>query len=202
MDLATQLVGNIKKQSSIAALDTTVRQAKVLELRRNGLTYEQIYLALVNMFGSNMLPDGYSDKSARDDLDKAVKAFQTDLFEDTQTIVMLELQRLDQMFLVAYGMALNGDMKAMDRALKIMERRAALVGLDKPKEVKISDWRSEIIELMKSGKISFEQVRNELGDSIAIDLARQGNISIPESGDFVEAEFNEPIELMAASSSS
>jgi phage terminase small subunit len=44
--------------------------------------------------------------------------------------------------------------------------------------VKVEDWRSEIIGLLKDGKISPEQVRKELGDGIAEELFNASGLSI------------------------
>lgn len=48
-------------------------------------------------------------------------------------VQQMELQRLDKLWSVAYEQAEAGDLQAVDRCLKIMERRSSLLGLDAPK---------------------------------------------------------------------
>jgi hypothetical protein len=49
-----------------------------------------------------------------------------------QAVIEMELDRLDAMFLAIAGRAATGDVAAIDRALRIQERRAKLLGLDAP----------------------------------------------------------------------
>jgi hypothetical protein len=49
---------------------------------------------------------------------------------------LLELARLDDLFTVMYRQAMDGSRLAVDRCLRIMERRAALVGLDAPLQIR------------------------------------------------------------------
>lgn len=50
--------------------------------------------------------------------------------DDVEEVVNLELQRLDALQLVAWRRAKEGDLAAIDRILKIMERRSSYLGLD------------------------------------------------------------------------
>jgi hypothetical protein len=50
----------------------------------------------------------------------------------------LELQRLDALYLVAYAEVEDGNIPAIDRCLRIMERRAKLLGLDAAEKVEHS----------------------------------------------------------------
>lgn len=54
--------------------------------------------------------------------------------EDAEEIVALEMARLDALQLVAWKSAREGDTRAMQTILKIMERRAKYLGLDKAPE--------------------------------------------------------------------
>ena len=47
-------------------------------------------------------------------------------------LLALELSRLDGLLAKVYPMAAQGDLQAVDRVLKICERRARLLGLDAP----------------------------------------------------------------------
>ncbi|MFF8769120.1 hypothetical protein [Kitasatospora sp. NPDC015120] len=60
----------------------------------------------------------------------------------------VEDARLDRMFLVAYRKAVkDGDLPAIDRALRIMERRARLLGLDQPAKTEVTGQDGGPIEL-------------------------------------------------------
>jgi len=60
----------------------------------------------------------------------------------------LELERLDVMLLALWRRVQNGDERAIDRALKIEERRAKLLGLDAPiRAVTLEDIEREIARL-------------------------------------------------------
>jgi hypothetical protein len=47
----------------------------------------------------------------------------------------LECERLDRLLLAVWSRALSGDLDALDRALALMKRRAALLGLDAPRKI-------------------------------------------------------------------
>jgi hypothetical protein len=51
--------------------------------------------------------------------------------DDVETVVDMELARLDALQLVAWRRAKDGDLSAIDRILKIMERRSQYLGLDR-----------------------------------------------------------------------
>lgn len=100
------------------------RMARAIQLREQGATYEQISTTL-----------GVSKKRAYEDVRDALKEITREPAED---LFKIELQRLDRLWQVAFKAALSGDMTAMDRAIKLIDRRAKLLGLDAPKELKIN----------------------------------------------------------------
>lgn len=106
------------------------RMAKALQLREQGGTYEQIGRVL-----------GISLSRAYQDIEEALKEITR---EPAEHVLKVELRRLDRLWQVAYQESLKGDMKAMDRAIKIMERRARYLGLDSPQQLKIA---SEEVDL-------------------------------------------------------
>ena len=94
------------------------RHLQALELRKAGVTYEVIAGQL-----------GYATASgARKAVVSALKAT---LREPAAELRELELARLDAMLLPLWRPVQAGDEKAVDRALRIMERRARLLGLDR-----------------------------------------------------------------------
>ena len=100
------------------------RQLQALELRKAGASYEAIAERL-----------GYADRSGAY---RAVKAALTlTLREPAAELRSLEAERLDAMLLPLWRRVQTGDEKAVDRALRIMERRARLLGLDAPASVEV-----------------------------------------------------------------
>jgi len=121
--------------------DTAARDGEACRLRTQGLTYAQVAAQL-----------GYHDAShARQGVERAMTAT---LSEPAEALRQLELLKLDQMSAVAWrvldtphplisagknmmfdGVALTDPMPtlhAIDRLLRIAERRAKLCGLDSP----------------------------------------------------------------------
>lgn len=94
------------------------RMADALKLREGGATYHQIADQL-----------GISYAQAYADVQDALKEITREAAED---VLEIELMRLDNLFRMAYVKARKGNLKAIDTALKVMDRRARLLGLDKP----------------------------------------------------------------------
>jgi len=102
-----------------ARIHAAERQARALELRKAGATFQQIADQL-----------GYANRAAA--RNAVMRALQSIIGEPAQELRQLELERLDAMMLGLWPRARKGDEAAVDRVLKIMERRAKLLGLDTP----------------------------------------------------------------------
>lgn len=155
-------------------LTTAQRDAQAAELRAAGHTYAQIAEQL-----------GYSDKSAAH---KAVeKILRETVSEPAEAVRKLELERLDTLWravmavlkrkhlTVSHGKVIHHEdepleddapvLQAVDRALRIQERRAKLQGLDSPARV----------------SVDAENLGNEIGALINA-LARAGEDDDPDDG--------------------
>lgn len=106
---------------------------EVVRLRIAGATYENIGKKL-----------GCSTGGAQRACVRALRRSIEHLRESVDELVEMEDQRLDQMLLVLWPKVLEGNLSAMDRALKIMDRRAALRGVDAPKRVVGADGQTPI----------------------------------------------------------
>lgn len=96
------------------------RAVMAFELRKAGATYELIAEKL-----------GYaSPNSARNAILNRIQRYYKANEEEVSEIVGLELARLDQLQLICWQEAKDHNLSAVDRILKIMERRAKLLGLD------------------------------------------------------------------------
>lgn len=94
------------------------------ELRKAGADYDTIADRL-----------GYKDgRSARAAILQRIRKYYAANTEAVEEIMALEMERLDHLQLVCWRMAKDGDLSAVDRILKIMERRAKLLGIDKQVE--------------------------------------------------------------------
>jgi hypothetical protein len=112
-------------QKSSKRLSVAERQRQALELRRAGATYDQIAVKL-----------GYKGHQGAW---KAVQsALRKTLKEPAVAVRRLENDRLDRLTLALWPRAISGDLKAIDRVLRIMVRRADLNGLDAAKETRVT----------------------------------------------------------------
>lgn len=104
------------------------RAAAVIRFRKAGLTYDEI--------GEQVgLTKGRISKILKQHLE----AVRTKTEEDTEEYVRLENARLDQLWKGIYPQAIRGSLGAIDRAIKIMDRRAKLLGLDAPSKTALTD---------------------------------------------------------------
>lgn len=73
------------------------------------------------------------------DVRTALADRRAELNDDVDELRALEADRLDRLFFVAYKKAVRDqDLAAIDRTLRIMERRARLLGLDMPVRAELS----------------------------------------------------------------
>jgi len=108
------------------AIRITERHVKALELRKAGLTFASIAIKL-----------GYANPAAAAN---AVKCHLEKMIEEpAKEVRQMELARLDDMLLSIWGEVRKGHLGAIDRALKIQERRAKLLGLDAPTKIDFDD---------------------------------------------------------------
>jgi hypothetical protein len=106
--------------SLMADTDAKARQAKALELHLAGATYDAIATAV-----------GYASRSGSY---KAVQEALTSLGDapGMAEAVDTELARLDAMLTGLWPKARRGDVQAVDRVLRIGERRTALLAMTRP----------------------------------------------------------------------
>jgi len=108
-------------------IDTKKREARVFELRIQGNTFDQIATEV-----------GYSGPSGAWQAYQRVRS--EFIYESIDESRQLELMRLDELQVAVWDRALNGELPAAHCVLKIMDRRAKLLGLDKPDKVEVNKW--------------------------------------------------------------
>ena len=124
-------------KSKEAEVEDVQREAQVLELRKAGLTFVQI--------GERL---GYADHTG------ALKAFRRAMAKTLQQPANeyreLELARLDELWARFYPKALAGQKMALDGCLDIIDKRAKLLGLYAPTQMRlmVSDETQREIEAL------------------------------------------------------
>jgi len=98
-----------------------VRAQKALELRIAGGTYRQIAQEL-----------GVSHTVIFENVLWALEERAEERGKLSDQLVQMELERLEKMTLSLWPRVRNGDEKAINTLVRVMDRRAKLLGLDKP----------------------------------------------------------------------
>jgi len=107
------------------AIEVNERQRQAVELRKAGVGFQRIADQL-----------GYKDASGAY---RAVRAaLKKTLQEPADEVRKLELERLDVMLFGIWTQVRQGNQGAIDRALKIAERRAKILGLDAPTKAELT----------------------------------------------------------------
>lgn len=111
------------RQSEPRVIEARQKAARALDLRKEGKTFEEI---------AAEVPYN-SRQAACDAVKRAIAAITR---EPASELIELELARLDAMWGKHYLNAQAGDVQALAACMKVMERRAKLLGLDAPTETK------------------------------------------------------------------
>jgi len=107
--------------------------AKALALRTAGKTYQEIAVEV-----------GYADRSSA--YNAVMDALKAMVREPADQARELELERLDKLTAAVWERAMKGDDFAIDRALKIADRRARLLGLDAPQKLELAEMKEYGVE--------------------------------------------------------
>ena len=125
----------MSQNSKVPDPELVEKEIRVLELRRAGLTWQSI-----------SEQTGYAEATgAYAAYKRAIKRVMAEPVEEVRT---QELDRLDRMQVAVWNRALKGDDKAINTVLRLMERRARLLGLDAAQRV-----QAEVITYDGSGDI-------------------------------------------------
>lgn len=115
-------------------LETARRRREVLRLREQGHSYRAIADRIREQFGPDRLPSGWDKRYAYNDVKRELEKVQAENQETAESVLQLELRRLDRMLVGLWEDATSGDEKAVHATLRLMKRRAALLGLDAPEQ--------------------------------------------------------------------
>jgi len=114
-------MGKKRCKTSLALISAAEFRGQALELRKQGFTYVGISEELRKK-GINRAPSS---------IEKAIKKAILEITkESAEEVKVLELERLDMLFVKAMEQVEEGSLAAITVALKIMDRRAKYMGLD------------------------------------------------------------------------
>ncbi len=180
-------------------LDFKQRDARVFELRIQGHTFDQIAGEV-----------GYSGPSGAWQAYQRIKG--ETIFESIDEARQLELMRLDEMQLAVWDRAINGDLPAAHCVLKIMDRRAKLLGLDKPEKVEVNKWDfsgedldaevQRIVTIMNEREDQFmerreAEVRKEMRSQFEIEKRLEKELASKENAENARAALLKMLDLDA-----
>lgn len=110
------------------------RRRRALELRMAGSSFADIGAALE-----------ISKQAAHQLVTAALRDIEAKTVETTDELRRLELERLDKMLIKVWQQVAQGNLGAVDRALRIMERRSRLLGLDAPTKTDITSGNAPLV---------------------------------------------------------
>lgn len=139
----------VELSTSVKRIDETDKQRQALELRKAGVGFDEIAQRLGYRGASGAY---YAVKTA---LQKTIQQPANELRE-------IEVARLDALLLGLWPEARKGNVAKIDRVLRIMQRRADLLGLDAPKRINATlDIRDEADRLARENGLPVDAVLAE-----------------------------------------
>ena len=105
-------------------LKVAERRAQAFDLRMEGYSFRDIGRKL-----------GISHTAAHKHVQKGLEDLARTSEDKAKMLILMEASRLDRLQQGCWDAATKGDLYAIDRVLKLMERRAKLFGLDAPNKI-------------------------------------------------------------------
>ena len=140
-------------------LKATERRAFVFELRKQGLSYRAIAERALWEYGPDDLPKGYDSRIAWLDVNYELKKIREQLSSDVAAVRAMELERLDALQNAIWEEAATGNLGAIEKVLKIMKRRADVMGIDAASK--------HLVQSLDMAKLTEEQLeRLAAGDNV------------------------------------
>ncbi len=112
------------------------------------------------------------DRQVDDYLAEARKRFEARAEVERQAEFGKALERLEMLFKSTLS---DKDYKT---ALQVQKELSVLLGLNAPKTVHVTDWRTDAINAIKAGDITRADLERELGGSLADELFRQAGVTV------------------------
>jgi hypothetical protein len=120
--ITVEVIQTPEQTAAEKAAELEAKEAKVLELRRAGFTFQRIAEEV-----------GYATPSGAQ---RALERIMTrNVPQAPEEFRWQELDRLDRMQVALWPRAMKGDDRAIGTIVRLMERRARLVGIDAPQRI-------------------------------------------------------------------
>lgn len=158
------VVHKMNSPTSARRIVARARESTALEMRAGGATYRSIAQEL------NVSPPA-AFKAVTRAISKMVAANN----ELARNVVELELIRLDRLLFAIWPAATErGSLEAVDRVLKIMERRSKFLGLDAPVKTVVGDMgEAEFLNDLANSVLG-DPENQKLLDSLVARATKQG----------------------------
>jgi DNA-binding CsgD family transcriptional regulator len=150
-------------RGSASRLRAREREVRAFQLRLAGATYQQIADDL-----------GISLGGAHKIIMRVLHRLEVTADETAEAVRRLEVERLDRMLLGLWPQATKGGQGAVDRVLRIMERRARLLGLDRPFRSEVSGPEGGPLEFSHLSEVELDREIEQLLNQLAEHRVREG----------------------------
>lgn len=148
-------------------LRTAKRRREVIQLRQAGASWQKIADTIRQRHGTDALPNHWSKRYAHKDFQRALGKVQDEVKERARTVRELELKRLRRMQRGLWEEAINGDTDAVRTVVRLMKRRAALLGLDEPDELDVTGGLDgQTIETLLDALQEYPEARKAAADAL------------------------------------
>lgn len=195
IEIPSEIVATNKTQKQ---LEIIRRKELAVELRLRGYTYREVYELMIsfNTEGKVVLPESYDERYAYRDVRSILDEIKQNLIETGEELRAVELMTLNKLQSAIMDKALAGNLLSVDRVLNIMARRERYVpDLVEPKSINVKTWQSELIELMRAGKITIKDVQDvspEIAETIMARLDESGGATgLPNGSVTLEGEYSD-----------
>lgn len=175
-------------------INAGLRRKKALELRLMGYSFQEIADTIIRGGENNKwdfdVPDSYDKRNCWKDVDIELKSVAKETFKSAEDVLATELLRLEMLQRAFFTKALEGDNPSLNSVLRIMDRRADLLGLKKIKDEMFRNSNiQKIITLYNNGEIGIQEIEEEFGEEIArrvLDSRRNPRIENSENKERVQ----------------
>lgn len=112
------------------------------------------------------------------DVKVIVKRWQNEQVNTADQWISLQCRRIDAAINAVWGDVLAGNTAAIATLQKLIDQQGRLLGYERPIRL---DWKIEVSNLLLSGKLTPEEIEEEIGSELARELFESIGLSIAES---------------------
>lgn len=135
------------QKTSAAAINLIRRRSRALQLRTTGATYDAVARVIATEF---KLPK-YDRARAFQDVDFALGEISRDYKHAAEALRTQDLEILNRLQMAFWEKAMGGDPKSGATLIKILERRARLLGTDAPVQIRVEDEVNKELQTFMDG---------------------------------------------------